>query len=100
MTATRTKKKPIVHHKPVIKQYAILEYPPCMAAISSPEAVRYRLHTYQVKDRYRAREDETGMPPLQCGNVATYQIGDDWYCRKHAALIALDMLAVPVEDLP
>jgi hypothetical protein len=43
--------------------------------------------------------EETGMHPLQCGNVATYQIEDQWYCKKHAAAIALELLAVPVESL-
>lgn len=99
MTAARKKPtKRIVQHRPIIKQYAIVEYPPCMAAVSSPEAIGYRMRA--VRERYARRENETGMPPLQCGNVATYQIGDEWYCRKHAALIALDMLAVPVEDMP
>lgn len=96
-----TRQKPrakIVQHKPVIKQYTVFEYPPCMAAISSPEAQRYRL--YSVKDRFDAREDRTGMPALQCGNTATYQIGNEWYCKKHAAYIALEILAVPVEDMP
>lgn len=93
-----TKKRPqIVAHRPVIKQYTIIEYPPCMANISSPEAVRYRIGP--VRQRYERREEQTGMPTLQCGNVATFQIEDQWYCKKHAAAIALEMLAVPVEEI-
>jgi len=101
--AVRTKAKPrkIVKHVrqgPVIRQYSIVEYPPCMASVSSPETVRYRLHV--VRNHYEAREDDKGLPILQCGHTATYQIGDEWYCRKHAALIALDMIAVPVGVTP
>lgn len=98
-----SKRKPqpqIVSHRPqqpVVRQYTIVEYPPCCAPVRTSEAVRWRFSVR--KAQYEQREQETGMPPLQCGNVATYQIDDQWYCKKHAAAIALEMLAVPVESL-
>jgi hypothetical protein len=94
----KRKPKIVKHSRPSIIDYRpdILVWPNCEAEITSPESLRYRLGKDTQFARSAARRDLT---PFQCGNVAGYNIGGQWFCRKHASLIALDMLAVPIEEL-
>ncbi len=99
MKAKKPTRPSIIAHRPqlpIIRQYTVVEYPPCCASISTAETIRWR--TSVRRSQYERREEETGLPPLQCGNVATYEIADRWYCKKHAQAIALEMLAVPAEE--
>lgn len=43
-------------------------------------------------NRYRRK-----VPPDQCANFARYKIESGWYCRKHGALVALDLVAERIE---
>lgn len=42
------------------------------------------------------RRRERGVAVEQCGNLARYKINSGYYCRKHGALLALDLVAETV----
>jgi hypothetical protein len=46
---------------------------------------------------YRARLAKAEVPDHQCGNYARYRVNGKYFCRKHAALIVLDLCAEKLE---
>jgi hypothetical protein len=90
----KTQPPRIVAHRPVVQQRVIYQWPPCEADLVSPEAIEYRLR--QVSPHHRAAAQR--VDGIQCGNFSSYTIDGHWYCKKHAGAIALEMLAVPVEE--
>ena len=90
----RASRKPrAVPKLPVIVHYPIMERPRCSQDISTPEALRYR-DLPDVRRRYESR----GVTGYGCGNQASYRIGDEWFCTKHAGAIALALLSVEADE--
>lgn len=82
--------------KKILRRTRILNYEPmitrlpmCSASVTSTETITWR----ERNDRCIRKAERLGVDLMNCFQTATYKIGDRWFCRKHAALIALDMLA-------
>lgn len=70
-------------------------FPLCEADVQTAETIRWRMATQNSRDA--RRRAEKGAEMFQCGNYASYTIDEHWYCKKHAALIALDLLTAEQE---
>lgn len=69
------------------------EMPICSATVSTEATINWR----QRAERQKQKADRLGVPLLNCFQRAVYTIDGRWYCGKHAAVIALQLLA---EDAP
>ena len=89
--AKRKQRPKIVSHRPRVieERPKIVQWPACEADLRSPEAIEYRLRGIGIHQAQIAR----GVEGIRCGNFGSYTIDGHWYCRKHAAYIALEMLA-------
>ena len=81
----------VVSMRPRVIDYTpeFVELPRCEQEVSTPSTINWRAG----RQEQIAKAQRLGVGLFQCFQTATYKIGDSWYCRKHAALIALDMLA-------
>jgi hypothetical protein len=59
--------------------------------VTSAETIRWR-NLPDIAAKYAAK----GVEQLGCANMATYRIGEDWLCTKHAGMVALAILTVEV----
>lgn len=77
--------------------------PFCCATLSEYVAERNILWLEKHKkdssglNRQEKRKMENDIPPHQCGAFARYKINGKFYCRKHGALKALDLISEPIE---
>ena len=84
-------KPKIVSHRPRVIDHTppAWKLPPCSAEITSQETINWRAHNEkQIRKAERLDRDL-----YQCFQTATYEINGRWYCRKHAGLVVLDLLA-------
>jgi hypothetical protein len=89
--AKRKQRPKIVEHRPrVVLERSIIQWPACEADLRSPEAIEYRLN---ARGSHHQAAIARGVEGIRCGNFGSYTIDGHWYCRKHAAYIALEMLA-------
>jgi hypothetical protein len=85
----------------VVDQYppaSIGKRPLCCATLSR-YVVDRNLEWVSRKDgppNYLKRQIAKGHDATLCGNMARYKIEGEYYCRKHAALKALDLIAEKV----
>lgn len=63
--------------------------PTCSATVCTDSTIAWR----QRDARQLRKADRLGVPLLNCFQRATYQIAGQWYCKKHAGVIALELLA-------
>jgi hypothetical protein len=89
--AKRKQRPKIVEHRPrVVLERQIVQWPACEADLRSPEAIEYRTRGI---GRHNENAILRGVEGIRCGNFGSYTIDGHWYCRKHAAYIALEMLS-------
>jgi hypothetical protein len=94
------KKKPpkVKQHGRLVMYPQVVQWPSCEADIRTPEAISWRQGTWG-QDRVE-RLAKRGLSEMACGNVASYTVDGHWFCRKHAGLILLDLLAEQPDDTP
>ncbi|HXQ32756.1 MAG TPA: hypothetical protein VN843_01920, partial [Anaerolineales bacterium] len=63
--------------------------PRCEAEVSSESEIAWRTGNEQAINKAQ----RLGVDLYQCFMTGTYLVGNRWYCKRHAALIALDLLA-------
>jgi hypothetical protein len=90
----REVKKPkarIVSHRPRVIDHTPPSWklPPCSAQVVTESTMSWR--TRNIEQIRKAERLDRDL--YQCFQTATYEINGRWYCRKHAALVALDLLA-------
>lgn len=91
-----TKKRPkIVSHRPRIIDHTpvVFRFPRCEANITSEQTLNWR----DGNERQIRKAERLGVGLFQCFQSGTYEIDGHWFCRKHAGLIALDLLAEDAE---
>lgn len=68
--------------------------PYCVAKLSAYVIESNEWRAQKGMKRFKGhRPGVESIPVDQCGNFARYKINKKWYCRKHGALIALDLVA-------
>jgi hypothetical protein len=98
MTAKKKKPRIVDHRRRVVPRIidhtpVVFQWPRCESAITSDSTISWRARN----QRQQAKADRLGVELFQCFMQATYEIDGHWYCRKHAGLLSLDMLAEDAE---
>lgn len=98
MTRAKPAKRPkVVAHRPRIVSYEPVFTPPSLPVCTQRITTQATLDWRHGNEREIRKAERLGVPLYQCFQTATYQIDGQWYCKRHAALIALDILAEDVE---
>lgn len=84
IAAVRPDRPRVLNYEPMI-----LKLPQCQADIKTESTISWRTGNESAM----RKAERLGVDLYQCFQTATYKIGERWYCKKHAAAIALEMLS-------